>query len=244
MLEIYQDTLIDLLLPKNGGKPKRLDIKKDSKGMVVVENATLVPIVSRDELESIVAKGLEKRHTSGTQMNAESSRSHLILSIIIESTNLQTQVLVRGKLSFVDLAGSERVKKSGSSGEQLKEAQSINKSLSALGDVISALATEEQHIPYRNHKLTMLMSDSLGGNAKTLMFVNISPADSNLDETHNSLCYATRVRSIINEASKNLTTKEIVHLKKQISYWKEKAGNFGGEELEEVVEERYSKPPE
>jgi hypothetical protein len=189
MLEIYQDTLIDLLLPKNGGKPKRLDIKKDSKGMVVVENATLVPIVSRDELESIVAKGLEKRHTSGTQMNAESSRSHLILSVIIESTNLQTQVLVRGKLSFVDLAGSERVKKSGSSGEQLKEAQSINKSLSALGDVISALATEEQHIPYRNHKLTMLMSDSLGGNAKTLMFVNISPADSNLDETHNSLWY-------------------------------------------------------
>jgi hypothetical protein len=89
----------------------------------------------------------------------------------------------------VDLAGSERVKKSGSSGEQLKEAQSINKSLSALGDVISALATEEQHIPYRNHKLTMLMSDSLGGNAKTLMFVNISPADSNLDETHNSLWY-------------------------------------------------------
>ncbi|CAK9866803.1 unnamed protein product [Sphagnum jensenii] len=244
MLEIYQDTLIDLLLPKNGGKPKRLEIKKDPKGMVVVENVTLMPIVSLDELESIVAKGLEKRHTSGTQMNAESSRSHLILSIIIESTNLQTQVLVRGKLSFVDLAGSERVKKSGSSGEQLKEAQSINKSLSALGDVISALATEEQHIPYRNHKLTMLMSDSLGGNAKTLMFVNISPADSNLDETHNSLCYATRVRSIINEASKNLTTKEIVHLKKQISYWKEKAGNFGGEELEEVVEERYSKPPE
>ncbi|KAH9536052.1 hypothetical protein CY35_17G085800 [Sphagnum magellanicum] len=239
MLEIYQDTLIDLLLPKNGGKPKRLDIKKDSKGMVVVENATLVPIVSRDELESIVAKGLEKRHTSGTQMNAESSRSHLILSIIIESTNLQTQVLVRGKLSFVDLAGSERVKKSGSSGEQLKEAQSINKSLSALGDVISALATEEQHIPYRNHKLTMLMSDSLGGNAKTLMFVNISPADSNLDETHNSLCYATRVRSIINDASKNLTTKEIARLKKQVLYWKEKAGNFGAEDLEEVVDERY-----
>lgn len=94
---------------------------------------------------------------------------------------------IPSQLSFVDLAGSERVKKSGSSGEQLKEAQSINKSLSALGDVISALATEEAHIPYRNHKLTMLMSDSLGGNAKTLMFVNISPAESNIDETYNSL---------------------------------------------------------
>lgn len=76
-----------------------------------------------------------------------------------------------------------RVKKSGSAGEQLKEAQAINKSLSALGDVISALAMDQSHIPYRNHKLTMLMSDSLGGTAKTLMFVNVSPTDSNLDET-------------------------------------------------------------
>lgn len=93
------------------------------------------------------------------------------------------------QLSFVDLAGSERVKKSGSTGSNLKEAQSINKSLSALGDVISALSSTSQHIPYRNHKLTMLMSDSIGGNAKTLMFVNISPAESNLDETYNSLTY-------------------------------------------------------
>jgi hypothetical protein len=88
------------------------------------------------------------------------------------------------------------VKKSQATGENLKEAQAINKSLSALGDVISALAQEQQHIPYRNHKLTMLMSDSLGGNAKTLMFVNVSPTDSNLDETQNSLLYATRVRTI------------------------------------------------
>lgn len=100
------------------------------------------------------------------------------------------------QLSFVDLAGSERIKKSGSSGNQLKEAQSINKSLSALGDVISALSSGSQHIPYRNHKLTMLMSDSLGGNAKTLMFVNVSPAESNLDETYNSLMYVKRLTSL------------------------------------------------
>ena len=93
------------------------------------------------------------------------------------------------QLSFVDLAGSERVKKSGSAGKQLKEAQSINKSLSALADVIGALSSDGQHIPYRNHKLTMLMSDSLGGNAKTLMFVSVSPAESNLEETYNSLMY-------------------------------------------------------
>lgn len=104
-----------------------------------------------------------------------------VLILLINLTILIVQ------LSFVDLAGSERTKKSGSHGVQLKEAQSINKSLSALGDVISALFSGNQHIPYRNHKLTMLMSDSLGGNAKTLMFVNLSPAESNLDETNNSL---------------------------------------------------------
>ncbi|GMH42931.1 LOW QUALITY PROTEIN: hypothetical protein BSKO_10853 [Bryopsis sp. KO-2023] len=118
-----------------------------------------------------------------------SSRSHLIMSIVIHSTNMQTQTYTR-KLSFVDLAGSERVKKSKSTGERFKEAQAINKSLSALGDVISCLASGAPHIPYRNHKLTMLMSDSLGGNAKTLMFVNVSPSDSNIDETQNSLQYA------------------------------------------------------
>lgn len=241
MIELYQDTLIDLLLPKNA-KRQKLEVKKDSKGMVLVENCSIVSISTLDELEAIVMKGLERRHMSGTQMNAESSRSHLVLSIIIESTNLQTQIQVKGKLSFVDLAGSERIKKSGSSGEQLKEAQSINKSLSALGDVISALATDEQHIPYRNHKLTMLMSDSLGGNAKTLMFVNISPAESNLDETYNSLGYASRVRAITNDASKNISSKEMMRLKKLVAYWKEQAGKKPEEEdLEEIQDERYVK---
>ncbi|KAK7846720.1 kinesin-like protein kin-14e [Quercus suber] len=238
MVELYQDTLVDLLLPKSA-KRLRLEIKKDSKGMVSVENVTVVSISTFDELKSIIQKGSEKRHTSGTQMNDESSRSHLILSIVIESTNLQTQSVARGKLSFVDLAGSERVKKSGSSGYQLKEAQSINKSLSALGDVISALASGGQHIPYRNHKLTMLMSDSLGGNAKTLMFVNVSPAESNLDETYNSLMYASRVRSIVNDPSKNVSSKEVARLKKLVAYWKEQAGRKGDDEdFEEIQEER------
>ncbi|KAJ6417450.1 hypothetical protein OIU84_003214 [Salix udensis] len=213
MVELYQDTLVDLLLPKNMKRVK-LDIKKDSKGMVSVENVTVVSITTFEELQSIIQRGSDQRHISGTQMNEESSRSHLILSIVIESTNLQTQSVARGKLSFVDLAGSERVKKSGSSGSQLKEAQSINKSLSALGDVISALSSGAQHIPYRNHKLTMLMSDSLGGNAKTLMFVNVSPAESNLDESYNSLMYASRVRSIVNDPSKNVSSKEVARLKK------------------------------
>ncbi|XP_010681111.2 kinesin-like protein KIN-14E isoform X1 [Beta vulgaris subsp. vulgaris] len=241
MLELYQDTLMDLLLPKNA-KRLKLDIKKDSKGMVTVENASIVHVSTFEELKCIIQKGSEQRHISGTQMNEQSSRSHLILSIVIESTNLQTQSVARGKLSFVDLAGSERVKKSGSAGNQLKEAQSINKSLSALGDVISALSTGGQHIPYRNHKLTMLMSDSLGGNAKTLMFVNVSPAESNLDETYNSLVYASRVRSIINDPNKNVSSKEVARLKKLVAYWKEQAGRRGDDEdLEEIQDER---PPQ
>lgn len=122
-----------------------------------------------------------------------STATHIVLACFVEESLvlLIISMSLFVQLSFVDLAGSERVKKSGSSGNNLKEAQSINKSLSALGDVISALSSGSQHIPYRNHKLTMLMSDSLGGNAKTLMFVNISPAGSNLDETYNSLTYVS-----------------------------------------------------
>ncbi|XP_068648148.1 kinesin-like protein KIN-14I isoform X2 [Aristolochia californica] len=241
MVELYQDTLVDLLLAKNARRLK-LEIKKDSKGMVSIENVTVVPISTHEDLKTIIMRGAERRHVSGTQMNEESSRSHLILSIVIESTNLQTQSVARGKLSFVDLAGSERIKKSGSSGYQLKEAQSINKSLSALGDVIGALSSDSQHIPYRNHKLTMLMSDSLGGNAKTLMFVNASPAESNLDETHNSLTYASRVRSIVNDPSKNVSSREVARLKKLVAYWKEQAGKRSeDEELEEIQEERPAK---
>uniref|UniRef100_A0A0D9WAV9 Kinesin-like calmodulin-binding protein n=2 Tax=Leersia perrieri TaxID=77586 RepID=A0A0D9WAV9_9ORYZ len=241
MVELYQDNLVDLLLPKNATRQK-LEIKKDSKGVVTVENVTVVSISSFEELRDIILRGSERRHTAGTNMNDESSRSHLILSIIIESTNLQTQSYARGKLSFVDLAGSERVKKSGSAGKQLKEAQSINRSLSALADVIGALSSDGQHIPYRNHKLTMLMSDSLGGNAKTLMFVNVSPAESNLEETYNSLMYASRVRCIINDTSKHVAPKEIMRLKKLIAYWKEQAGKRSeGDDLEEIQEERIPK---
>ncbi|KAI9113869.1 hypothetical protein K1719_015120 [Acacia pycnantha] len=250
MVELYEDTLIDLLLPKNAKRLKldknakrlKLDIKKDSKGMVVVENVTVLPISTMEELNDIIERGSEQRHTSGTQINEESSRSHLILSVVIESTNLQTQSMARGKLSFVDLGGSERIKKSVFTRSQLKEAQSINKSLSALGDVISALSSGGQHIPYRNHKLTMLMSDSLGGNAKTLMFVNVSAAESNLEETHNSLMYASRVRLLVNDPTKNVSSKEVARLKKLVAHWKEQAGRRDDEEeLEEIQEERPPK---
>ncbi|MEW5314403.1 MAG: hypothetical protein WDW38_005908 [Sanguina aurantia] len=230
MLELYQDTLADLLLPPQGKnargevvKPK-LTIKQDPKGMVVVTGTTVLEVTCAKDLLAAIESGQNRRHVASTAMNSESSRSHLIISIIIEATNLQTQSVTKGKLSFVDLAGSERVKKSGSVAENLKEAQAINKSLSALGDVISALAGEQAHIPYRNHQLTQLMCDSLGGNAKTLMFVNVSPTDSNIDETQSSLQYATRVRTIKNDASKNESNKEMLRLKRTIDHWKEQAG--------------------
>lgn len=227
MLELYCDDLMDLFASLSGkreGKVAKLEIKKDPKGVVTVPGATVVEVTSARELLATIEQGQKRRHVSSTQMNRESSRSHLIMTILIETTNLQTQSVSRGKLSFVDLAGSERVKKSGSTGDQLKEAQAINKSLSALGNVISALATEQGHIPYRDHKLTMLMSDSIGGTAKTLMFVNVSPVDSNLDETQNSLLYATRVSTIKNNVKQDDNSREVVMLKKKIDYWKEQAG--------------------
>ena len=118
----------------------------------------------------------------------------------------------------------------GATRERLREAQSINKSLSALGDVISALSSGEKHIPYRNNKLTLLMSDSLGGNAKTLMFVNISPADYNGEETYTSLVYASRVKLIKNNASKSQESEEVARLKKIIA--KLKAGEAADEDEE------------
>merc|ERR1719373_836387 len=135
-------------------------------------------------------------------MNSESSRSHLVLIITIVSVNKETKSQLRGKILICDLAGSERLKKSMATAEKQKEAIEINKSLTALGDVIEALTQRHKQVPYRNHKLTQLMQDSLGGTAKTLMFVNCSPASSNLDETLMSLKYATRAKKITNTTKK------------------------------------------
>merc|ERR1719189_807269 len=135
-------------------------------------------------------------------MNSESSRSHLVLLIKIITVNKSTKEMLQGKILMCDLAGSERLKKSQVSEEMQKEAIEINKSLTALGDVIEGLTKGSKVVPYRNHKLTQLMQDSLGGTAKTLMFINCSPANSNVDETINSLKYATRAKTITNTTKK------------------------------------------
>ncbi|KAH8086697.1 hypothetical protein JL720_7137 [Aureococcus anophagefferens] len=226
-LELYNDGLVDLyhVLDNPGSRaaPPKLDVKLDAKKMVFVKNAVVKDAASADELLNLFEAGNAKRHVGATKMNAESSRSHSIFAILVEVYNRTTKKTSVGKLSLVDLAGSERADKTGATDERLKEAQNINKSLSALGDVISALSTGEKFIPYRNNKLTLVMQDSLGGNAKTLMFVNISPADYNADETVTSLTYASRVKLIKNTANKNAES-EVAQLKAII---KNKAGGTG-----------------
>ena len=120
-------------------------------------------------------------------MNSASSRSHLLLTIYVDTTNHISGVTSKGKLTLVDLAGSERIAKTEATGQRLVEAAAINKSLSALGQVFTSLRTNQSHIPYRNSKLTHLLKDSLGGDAKCCIFINVSPAQSNLSETMGTL---------------------------------------------------------
>jgi len=154
-----------------------------------------------EDLAQVVAMGLSNRKTRSTQMNADSSRSHLLLMITIEVVDRASGRSRFGKITIVDLAGSERLAKSGVEGDAKKEAIEINKSLTALGDVMMAFTSGAKVIPYRNHKLTQLMQDSLGGSAKTLMFVNISPSSGNIEESVQSLKYASRARCIENDVS-------------------------------------------
>lgn len=186
MVELYLENLTDLLSHKK--KKENLDIKENAHGMVVIPGAVELELTSVEEANRIFEFGLDNRKTAATNMNATSSRSHLVLSIIVNVRNKQTKQRTMGKLSLVDLAGSERVSKTGASADRLKEANAINKSLSALGNVISILGEGKGgFIPYRDNKLTMLMKDSLGGNAKTLMFVNVAPNEGNMDESNTSL---------------------------------------------------------
>ncbi|CAL5029857.1 unnamed protein product [Urochloa decumbens] len=162
MLEIYNETIRDLLAP---------------------------------DVTTLLEKASQSRSVGKTQMNEQSSRSHFVFSLKISGSNENTGQHVQGVLNLIDLAGSERLAKSGSTGDRLKETQSINKSLSALSDVIFAIAKGDDHVPFRNSKLTYLLQPCLGGDSKTLMFVNISPEASSVGETICSLRFASRVNA-------------------------------------------------
>jgi kinesin family protein C2/C3 len=158
-----------------------------------------------EEVVAAMAQGKQNRSTGVTNMNEHSSRSHMILSITLKGYNKVAGVTYLGKLHLIDLAGSERLSKSQATGERLKEAQSINRSLAALGNVMEALGKKRDHVPYRDSKLTFLLQDSLGGQAKTLMFAQISPTDDDYEESISSLNFAQRVRKVeLGKSARNM----------------------------------------
>ena len=140
--------------------------------------------------------GNANRAVGVTNLNEQSSRSHMLVTLIVLTTNVHTGARHVGKLSLVDLAGSERLAKSNTTGQALKETQSINKSLSALGNVLNSLGRKESHIPFRDSKLTYLLQDSLGGNSKTLMLVMCGPTKEHSAETVNTLNFGTRAKEV------------------------------------------------
>lgn len=228
MVELYLNHLKDLLVPA-GQEAVPLDIKETPSGMIEIVGVTEREITSVRETEKIFDTGLAGRKTRKTAMNDASSRSHLIFAIKIDAYNVNTKAKTLGKLSFVDLAGSEKQSKTGTTKEGQEEANAINMSLSALGNVIAALSEAgNTFVPYRNHVLTKLMKDSLGGTAKTLMFVNCSPSVYNESETKNSLDYAVRVKKIKNNVSKNIETKEILRLKNIMQLLEQQMGQLSG----------------
>ncbi|XP_019426275.1 PREDICTED: kinesin-like protein KIN-14C isoform X1 [Lupinus angustifolius] len=205
ILEIYNETIRDLLANRssgidptrteNGVPGKQYTIKHDANGNTHVTDLTVVDVCSVNEISSLLQKAAQSRSVGRTQMNEQSSRSHFVFTLRICGTNENTEQQVQGVLNLIDLAGSERLSRSGATGDRLKETQAINKSLSSLSDVIFALARKEEHVPFRNSKLTYLLQPCLGGDSKTLMFVNISPDPSSTGESLCSLRFAARVNA-------------------------------------------------
>ncbi|KAK3519458.1 hypothetical protein QTP70_029775, partial [Hemibagrus guttatus] len=225
-LEIYQEEIRDLLAKDQS---RRLELKERPDTGVYVRDLLSFVTKSVGEIEHVMNVGNQNRSVGATNMNEHSSRSHAIFVITVECSELgldgENHIRV-GKLNLVDLAGSERQTKTGAQGERLKEATKINLSLSALGNVISALVDgKSTHIPYRDSKLTRLLQDSLGGNARTVMVANIGPASYNVEETLTTLRYSNRAKNIknkprINEDPKDALLREfqeeIARLKQQL----------------------------
>lgn len=199
-LEIYMEELRDLLKPSNRGG---LELRERENVGVYVPNLHSVLCKNVDDMVSVMNQGNKNRTVGYTNMNEHSSRSHAIFLIKIEMCELDSNTVKVGKLNLIDLAGSERQSKTGATAERLKEASKINRALSSLGNVISALAESSPHIPYRDSKLTRLLQDSLGGNSKTIMIANIGPSEYNYNETLTTLRYASRAKTIQNKPVKN-----------------------------------------
>uniref|UniRef100_A0ACD5YZ84 Uncharacterized protein n=1 Tax=Avena sativa TaxID=4498 RepID=A0ACD5YZ84_AVESA len=238
-IEIFKEEVFDLLddpgSVAKAAAPARvpIQIRETANGSITLAGVTEAEVKSKEEMALHLARGSSSRATGSTNMNSQSSRSHAIFTISIEqkrtssstsekSTNNDYDIL-SSKFHLVDLAGSERAKRTGADGLRLKEGIHINRGLLALGNVISALGDEKKRkegafVPYRDSKLTRLLQDSLGGNSKTVMIACISPADSNAEETINTLKYANRARNIQNKAviNRDPVTAEMQKLRSQL----------------------------
>jgi len=215
-LEIYNEELKDLLISYNKSatqNPKKLSIKRSREGKSFVDGLTEVSINTSDEaeglhqLQSLMGVAARTRSVAKTKMNSQSSRSHSVFMLHLNGYNEETGAQVCGALNLCDLAGSERLDRSGvgNDAQRLRETQAINKSLSCLGDVFTALAQGAGHVPYRNSKLTYLLQDCLSGDGKALMFVNLSPTTASSNESLCSLRFAQRVNQVeLGKATKHI----------------------------------------
>lgn len=198
-LEIYNETIRDLLIDSTNGKQKAKEEYKISfsseTGLNIVSDLTVKDVQDEEQLQQLINYSMKNRATAATKANERSSRSHSVFRLLIEGRNSSTGQALSGVLNLIDLAGSERLNQSKAEGDRLRETRHINKSLSALGDVIAALSNNDKHVPYRNSKLTYLLQDSLGGDSKTLMFVNVSQTQESFSESLCSLRFAAKVNS-------------------------------------------------
>ncbi|ESQ37288.1 hypothetical protein EUTSA_v10002371mg [Eutrema salsugineum] len=220
-LEIYNEQITDLLDPSQ----KNLMIREDVKSGVYVENLTEGYVKNLKDLSQLLIKGLANRRTGATSVNAESSRSHCVFTCVVESHCKSAadglSSFKTSRINLVDLAGSERQKSTGAAGERLKEAGNINRSLSQLGNLINILAEisqtgKQRHIPYRDSRLTFLLQESLGGNAKLAMVCAVSPSQSCRSETFSTLRFAQRAKSIQNKAVVNEVMQDDVNFLREV----------------------------
>uniref|UniRef100_A0A8C6LQP3 Kinesin family member 13B n=1 Tax=Nothobranchius furzeri TaxID=105023 RepID=A0A8C6LQP3_NOTFU len=249
-MEIYNEKVRDLLDPK--GSRQALRVREHNVLGPYVDGLSRLAVTSYKDIESLMSEGNKSRTVAATNMNEESSRSHAVFNIILTHTLRDLKSGTSGekvsKLSLVDLAGSERAAKTGAAGDQLKEGSNINKSLSTLGLVISALAdrgagkNKSKFVPYRDSVLTWLLKDSLGGNSRTAMVATISPAADNYDETLSTLRYADRAKSIVNHAvvNEDPNARIIRELREEVEKLREQlteAESMKAPELKERLEE-------